>query len=324
MPSTSLSAAEIAAHWDSRTKPPGSLGRLESLAAEFLLLKANPAAQASRQALYLFAADHGITAEGISPYPSAVTAQMMANFTAGGAALNVLAKMHSVDVQLIDAGVGRGTRNFAQEPAMTASELDAALEKGRAYCRHAAEHYDIAGLGEMGIGNTTSAAALMAAYLRIPAEQTAGPGTGLDAAGVVHKAQVIDRALATHNLAHANAHTILATVGGLEIAQMAGFLLTASDLRFPVMLDGFITTAAALAAIQLHPPVREILFFSHVSAEPAHRHLLVHMGACPLLDLGLRLGEGTAAILGMHLLRTALNLYHQMASFESAQVSRAD
>jgi nicotinate-nucleotide--dimethylbenzimidazole phosphoribosyltransferase len=312
----------ITVHWNTRTKPPGSLGRLESLAAAFLTIKGDLSATADRQALYLFAADHGIVAENVSPYPSAVTAQMVANFAAGGAAVNVLARLHGVTVHIKDAGVGRGTRNFAVEPAMTGAELDARLDAGRAAAAQAATCCDVAGLGEMGIGNTTSAAALMAAYLDWPAARTAGPGTGLDGDGVAHKARVIDAALLRHGLRGAPAREVLATVGGFEIAQMAGFLLEAAERRLPVMLDGFITTAAALAALRLNPRVAEVLLYSHLSAEPAHRDLLAHLGGEPLLALDLRLGEGTGAILGMHLLRCAMSLYHQMASFDSAGVSQ--
>lgn len=315
---------EIDARWNSRTKPLGSLGRLEDLARDYCLIREETVPKLERLGLYLYAADHGITEEGISLYPKEVTRQMLANFEAGGAAVNVLARQHGVTVQIIDAGVGMGTRNFAREPAMSPAECDVHLAAGRADAREASSKFDLVGIGEMGIGNTTSAAAMLAAITGRSGSEVAGRGTGLDAQGVRHKAEVIDLAIELHKLLRAPARRVLETVGGFEIARMTGFLLEAQHLKLPVMLDGFITGAAALAAVKMEPRTREILFFSHRSAERAHGLLLEELDGDPLLDLGMRLGEGSGAIFGMHLVLCAMRLYLEMASFESAQVSRSD
>lgn len=313
----------IAQRWDNRTKPQGSLGRLEELAALYCRIKQDPLPRLDRLGLLLFAADHGVTAEGISLYPSAVTAQMVANFAAGGAAVNVLGRLHQVQVQVIDAGVGQGTDNFARVPAMSAQRMEAALAAGAGHARQAASQFDAVGIGEMGIGNTTSAAAILAALAGLSGGQVAGPGTGLSAEQVAHKAKVIDAALLLHGLQGAAALDVLRCVGGLEIAQMTGFLIEAAQLRLPVMLDGFITGAAALLAQAVQPGARELMMFSHCSAEPAHGRILELLKAEALLDLQLRLGEGSGAVLGLSLLRSAFFLYRDMASFESAGVSEA-
>lgn len=315
---------EIAAQWNSRTKPQGSLGRLEELAQEYCVIRGHAQANIGKMGLYLYAGDHGITDEGISLYPKAVTRQMLANFEAGGAAVNVLARQHGVDVKIIDAGVGEGTNNFAQMPAMTAGECAERLLAGRVDAREAAGKYGLVGVGEMGIGNTTSAAAILAAIGGYTAAEVSGRGTGLDDEGVRHKAEVIDAALEKHALKGAPALQVLQTVGGFEIARMAGFLMEAGCLKLPVMLDGFITCAAALVAVKMEASTREVLFFSHRSAERGHGRMLEELDGDPILDLGMRLGEGSGAILGMHLLKCAMNLYHDMASFESASVSRSE
>ena len=317
-------AKQIDARWNSRTKPLGSLGRLEDLARDYCLVRGESVPKLERRGLYLYAADHGITDEGISLYPKEVTRQMLANFEAGGAAVNVLARQHGVEVQIIDAGVGTGTKNFAREPAMSKAECDAQIAAGREDAREASSKFDLVGIGEMGIGNTTSASAMLAAITGRSGVEVAGKGTGLDAQGVRHKAEVIDLAIEHHKLSLAPARMVLETVGGFEIARMAGFLMEAHRLKLPVMLDGFITGAAALAAVRMEPQTRGILMFSHRSAERAHGLLLEELDGDPLLDLGMRLGEGSAAILGMHLLVCAMRLYLEMASFESAHVSRSD
>lgn len=314
----------IAQRWDNRTKPQGSLGRLEELAALYCRIKQHPLPALDQLGLYLFAADHGVTAEGISLYPSAVTAQMVANFSAGGAAVNVLGRLHQVQVQVIDAGVGQGTENFARVPAMSTPRMEAALAAGAGQARRAAAQFDAVGIGEMGIGNTTSAAAILAALAGLSGEEVAGPGTGLTAQQVAHKAALIDSAILLHGLHGAAAADILRCVGGLEIAQMTGFLIEAAQLRLPVMLDGFITGAAALLAQAMVPGARSMMMFSHCSAEPAHKRMLRLLDAEALLDLQLRLGEGSGAVLGLSLLRSAFYLYRDMASFESAGVSEAN
>lgn len=314
----------VNAQWNSRTKPVGSLGRLEDLAREYCLMRGEVLPRIEKQGLYLFAGDHGITEEGVSLYPKAVTAQMLANFQAGGAALNVLARLHGVNVHIVDAGVGKGTRNFAREAAMTDQECADRLAEGREDARLAGEVYQLVGVGEMGIGNTTSAAAILAALGGYSGAEVAGRGTGLDADGVGHKAQVIDAALALHELRGATPQRVLACVGGFEIARMTGFLLECARLHLPVMIDGFITSAAALVAMKIEARARDFFFFSHQSAEKGHRLMLELLDGDPLLELGMRLGEGTGAILGMHLLHCAMKLYEEMASFESAAVSRSE
>lgn len=313
----------IAQRWATRTKPQGSLGRLETLAADYCRIKQEALPRLETMGLYLFAADHGVTAEGVSLYPSAVTAQMVENFQAGGAAVNVLARLHDVRLHILDAGVGCGTHNFARRAAMDGDRLDAALEAGRLQAQEAARLYDVVGIGEMGIGNSTSAAAILAALAGLSGGDVAGPGTGLSPAQVAHKAAVIDVALALHSLKPSQPKEILRCVGGLEIAQMTGFLMEAGEQRLPVMIDGFITTAAALLAQAIYPPSREGMLFAHRSAEPAHQRMLHLLAAQPLLDLDLRLGEGTGAVLGLSLLRSAFLLYRDMASFTSAAVSEA-
>jgi nicotinate-nucleotide--dimethylbenzimidazole phosphoribosyltransferase len=320
--------SSIAQRWDTRTKPQGSLGRLETLAADYCRIKQDPLPGMDALGLYLFAADHGVTDEGVSLYPSAVTAQMLANFVHGGAAVNVLARLHNVSVHIVDAGVGRGTHNFARRAAMEPEQLEAALASGQRRAQEAARLYDAVGIGEMGIGNSSSAAAILAALAGLTGGEVAGPGTGLSPQQVAHKGAVIDRALALHALDLDASHRaqpkeILRCVGGLEIAQMTGFLCEAARLRLPVMLDGFITGAAALLAQALHPASRGVMLFSHCSAEPSHQRMLQLLAAQPLLDLSLRLGEGSGAVLGLSLLRSAFYLYRDMASFASAGVSTA-
>lgn len=320
---TSL-ADQIAHHWATRTKPLHSLGRLEDIATRYCLIRNQLLPRCDRFGLFLCAASHGITAEGVSLYPPAVTAQMLANFRAGNAAINVLARLHNVTLHLEDCGVAHGTANFLHAPAMTPQQCDAQLTAGAEKATLASHLYDAVALGEMGIGNTTSAAALLAALGPFTGPEVAGRGAGLNPEQIAHKASVIDRALAFHQLTTTDPLRALTSVGGFEIARMVGFLLAAAERRLPVMLDGFITTAAALVATRLDPRVSEILFFSHLSAEKAHRLLLDLLDADPYLDLGLRLGEGSGAILGLHLLHTAMKLYSEMASFDSAHVSQAN
>jgi nicotinate-nucleotide--dimethylbenzimidazole phosphoribosyltransferase len=314
----------IAQRWNTRTKPQGSLGRLEELAREYCVMRGEVLPKLDRLGLYLYAADHGVTEEGISLYPKAVTRQMVANFEAGGAAVNVLARAHGVDVKVVDAGVGEGTKNFAREAAMSEAECLERIEAGRRDAREASRMFDMVGVGEMGIGNTTSAAALLAALCGRSGAEVAGRGTGLDAEGVRHKAEVIDAALAKHELSGKPVFEVLRTVGGFEIARMAGLLMEAGRLRMPVMLDGFITGAAALVAMKMEPASREVMFFSHRSAERGHGVMLEELDGDPILELGMRLGEGSGAVLGMHLVRCAMKLYSEMASFEEAQVSRSE
>jgi nicotinate-nucleotide--dimethylbenzimidazole phosphoribosyltransferase len=307
---------------DNLTKPPGSLGELEALAKRYCLLRGEYLPELPRKAMYLFCADHGITEEGISPYPKEVTAQMVANFRRGGAAINVLCRAFEIEPVILDCGVGAGTRNFAKEPAMSVAQAREAFERGRAeLAPEAATRFELVGTGEMGIGNTTSAAALLSVFSGRPAAETAGRGAGLDDEGVRRKVAVLQRALDYHRPDPARPLEALAAVGGLEIATMAGFIAGCAGQRLPVVIDGFISCSAALAARALAPGCLDNAFFSHRSAERAHTLMLDTLGARPLLDLGMRLGEGSGAALLMNLIDTSLRVYRQMATFEEAGVS---
>ncbi len=329
---------------DNKTKPPGSLGRLENLALQMGVIQATTAPRASPAQLLLFAADHGVYAEGIAPYPQAVTAQMVLNICAGGAASSVLARQHGIALTVIDVGVcgdlpaqttlvqakvRAGSRNFALEAAMTPLELNAAMDAGRAAVQ--ASDAAVILIGEMGIGNTTSAAALACVLLQDTPANLAGPGTGLDAAGVAHKAAVIERALHLHGYSPVSSQVdvsvdplkLLGALGGLEIAAMAGAYLESARLAKVILVDGMIATAALACAAIIEPSVLDFCVFSHRSTEPAHSRLLTLLSATPLLDLQLRLGEGTGALCAYPLLQSACAILEQMASFASAGVSGA-
>lgn len=303
---------------DSLTKPPGSLGRLESLAVQLGLIQKTDLPSITRKAMLVFCAGHGIVAEGVSPYPQEVTGQMMANFHSGGAAITVLCRHYAIEPVIVDMGVGAPTRNFLHEPAMTRVEAERAIAAGISRAGLA----DIAGAGEMGIGNSTAAAALFSAFSGFDPAETAGRGTGLDDAGVARKADVIRRALALHKPDPSDPIGVLAAVGGFEIAAIAGLILGAAERRRTVVLDGFISCSAALVARALAPASLDYAIFSHRSAERGHRKMLEFLRAEPLFDLDLRLGEGTGAAIGIHLVEAAVKLYREMATFESAGVSR--
>lgn len=326
---------------DNKTKPPGSLGYLEEIAVRLAVLQGTLKPNVAHKRILTFAGSHGVAAEGVSAYPAAVTGQMVRNFVAGGAAINVLARHGGIDLRVIDVGVDddlsdlkapnffncrvrRGTRNFAVEPAMTIAECEAAVQVGREQVRAAvADGIQLIGIGEMGIANTTSASALVAGLGLVPAESSVGRGTGVTDEGVALKARVVKGALETHQRAvAAGPKELLAAVGGFEIAAMTGVVLEASALRLPVVIDGFITTAAAAVALAIDPDASEVCFFAHSSNERGHRLVLEQLKGHPLLDLGLRLGEGTGAALAMHLIEAAARILCEMASFESAGVSR--
>jgi nicotinate-nucleotide--dimethylbenzimidazole phosphoribosyltransferase len=309
--------ARIRARLDSLTKPPGSLGRLEDLALRLGLIQASTMPRIGRKAMIVFCADHGVAEEGVSPYPAEVTRQMVANFHSGGAAINVLCRHASIEPVVVDMGVGRPTRNFAREPAMTRSQAEQAIETGFAYAAKA----DVLGAGEMGIANSTSAAALFSAFSGLDPLETAGRGTGLDDAGVARKVDVIRRALALHKPNPRDPIGVLAALGGFEIAAITGLILGAASRRHLVMLDGFITCSAAIVARAIAPAAMDYVVFSHCSAEKGHRKMLEFLDARPLLNLEMRLGEGTGAALGIGLLESAVNLYLNMATFQSAGVS---
>ena len=321
---------------DTKTKPPGSLGRLEALARQLGLIQHSTRPTVERPAMIVFAGDHGIANEGVSPYPQAVTAQMVANFLAGGAAINAFSGVAGLVLEVVDAGVAtpipsspslvqipvaHGTRNFAHEPAMTRDQAIAALAAGAARVRHhAGLGTNVIGFGEMGIANTSSAACLMSRLCNVPIDECVGRGTGLDNAGLAKKRNVLAAALARH----ANVREpldVLATFGGFEIAMMAGAYLEAARLRMTILVDGFISTAALLVADALAPNLRDYCVFAHASNEAGHRRMLDHFGARELLSLDLRLGEGTGAALAVPLLRAACAFLNEMASFESAGVA---
>jgi nicotinate-nucleotide--dimethylbenzimidazole phosphoribosyltransferase len=311
--------AHIRRRLDSLTKPPGSLGRLEEIALSVGLIQSTAMPTVGRKAMLIFCADHGVVEEGVSPYPAEVTRQMWANFQAGGAAINVLCRNFGIEPAIVDMGVGRPTRNFTREPAMTREEATDAIELGREHAGAA----DILGAGEMGIGNTTSAAALLAAFTGLDPAETTGRGTGLDDAGLARKVQVIRRALALHRPNPHDGLGVLAALGGREIAAIAGLILGAAERRRVVVLDGFIACSAALAVRAMQPAALDYVFYAHCSAEKGHRRMLEALGARPLLDLEMRLGEGSGAALGIALVEAAVRLYREMATFESAGVSTA-
>ena len=329
--------AQANARQQQLTKPAGSLGQLENLAVQLAGLQGRVKPSLERLWIAIFAGDHGVVAEGVSAYPQEVTGQMLLNFVSGGAAISVLARQLQAQLEVIDLGtvnpaldlpgvrhlhLGAGTANFVEGPAMIASQGEQALQAGRDSVLRAME----AGAqlligGEMGIGNTTAASALACALLDCPVVHLTGPGTGLNAAGVSHKAQVIERALAVHGAQRGDPLQTLFNLGGFEIAALVGAYLACAQQGLPILVDGFICSVAALVAVRLNPASREWMLFGHRGAEPGHRHLLESLQATPLLDLGLRLGEGSGAALAVPLLRLACDLHGQMATFAEAAVA---
>ena len=320
-------APQFRARIDGKAKPTGALGRLEDLAVQLGLIWHPHAPRTAHATVFVFAADHGITAEGVSLYPAAVTAAMVATYLAGRAGVNVLARASDVDVQVIDAGVDadipdhpglidakirRGSRNAARESALTRQEANDGLARGASIVAASIEAgTDVVAIGEMGIGNTTSAALLMHRLAPAPLADCVGAGTGLDAAGVARKLSVAQCA-ASRSAATAPLD-VLSEFGGYEIAMMAGAVLASAERRRPVIVDGFIAAAAALVAVRLQPAARDYCVFSHRSAERGHRLLLDALDADPYLDLGLRLGEGTGAVMMVPLLRAANGILTEMA-----------
>jgi nicotinate-nucleotide--dimethylbenzimidazole phosphoribosyltransferase len=327
------------ARLNSLTKPIGSLGHLEHLVRRYAAIRHDESARPGRGAIAVFVADHGVAIEGVSAYPQAVTAEMLRNIAAGGAAISVLARRFGYALKIVDVGVkidasanplagvtyrriGPGTRNFLDGPAMTREETTRAIEIGIEIARDLAnDGATLIGIGDMGIANSTSAAALLCALTAIAPDAMVGRGTGLDDAGVRRKIEVVARALEIHRDALTTGESILAVVGGFEIAAMAGVCLGGAAANVPVVVDGFIATAAAACAEKIHPGLFDHLFFSHRSAEGGHALALDHFKIRPALDLDLRLGEGTGAALAMNVIESALDLLHNMATFESADVS---
>lgn len=319
------------------TKPPGSLGRLEEVAVELAALQATDRPGADRVPVLMFAGDHGVAAQGVSAFPPEVTVQMLRNYVSGGAGVSVLARTLGLPLEVVDAGTlatdpiesvivdrpRHGTRDFSREPALTADEVAFALDCGRrAVLRHTASAPQLVILGEMGIGNTTTAAAIAAALMSWAPAEIVGAGTGLDGEGRARKARIVADALALHGLTGATpVAQVLAAVGGLEIIAMSGAIIAAAQQRIPVLVDGFIVTASALAATRLAPSCRPWLLFSHRSAERGHALLLDALKAQPLIELGLRLGEASGALTALPLLRLACALHNEMATFAEAAVS---
>ena len=319
------------------TKPPGALGRLETLAIRLAGMQGTPHPRVDDVHITVFAGDHGVAARGVSAFPQAVTVEMLRNFARGGAAINVLARSIGAKMSVINLGtvadpgplpgvserrLGPGTADFSEQPAMSEAQCFDALNAGR----QAAEQAAMAKAqlfigGEMGIGNTTSAAAVACALLNREAADLSGPGTGLDAEGVSRKAAIIAAALARHESAAGDPLAVLRCLGGFEIAALTGAFLSCAHTGLPVLVDGFISSVAALAAAAICPAAADWFFYSHASAEPGHARVMAALDARPLLDLGMRLGEGSGAALAVPLLRLACELHNGMATFAEAGVS---
>ncbi|MEM0988404.1 MAG: nicotinate-nucleotide--dimethylbenzimidazole phosphoribosyltransferase [Pseudomonadota bacterium] len=329
-------AAQVQAAIDAKTKPPGSLGRIERLALQLALAQGTDAPAADPAHLLIFAGDHGLVAEGVSAWPQEVTAQMVLNFLSGGAAANVFARTNDVRLTVADAGVAvelpdtpglrragirAGTRNAARQDAMTHDEMSRALTFGAALADEAIEGgARVIAIGEMGIGNTASAALLAHALAGLDLPALTGPGAGLDADGVARK-QAILASVAARRPGKLPPEQALTAFGGLEIAAMAGALIGGAARGAAVLVDGFIATAAAMVALTARPEAAPYAVFAHRSHEPGHRLMLQHLGVEPILDLDLRLGEGTGALLAVPVLRAACAMLADMATFESAGVS---
>ncbi|MGC2401527.1 MAG: nicotinate-nucleotide--dimethylbenzimidazole phosphoribosyltransferase [Acidobacteriaceae bacterium] len=324
---------------DSLTKPPGSLGRLEDLAAQWFAIRQGNIPGAVKKSVYVFAADHGIAAEGVSAYPAQVTQQMVLNFLSGGACINVLARLNDVQVNVVDVGVDadlsshtallerkvrKGSRNMLREPAMSEEELAAALSVGLVLAEAAwAKGETLIAVGEMGIGNTTAASVMTAALTGAPAALVTGKGTGLDGEAYARKCRTVEAVVGRHFAQATDPLEILRCGGGLEIAAMTGMILGAAQRKLGVVIDGFISTTAAAIACELAPAVRAYLFAGHRSQEPGHRALLAHLDIEPILDLDMRLGEGSGAVLAMPILEAAIRIFEEMATFTSAGISGA-
>lgn len=323
---------------DNKTKPPGSLGRLEEFARRMAAISGTEEPDLAKKVVFTFAADHGVVEEGVSLYPKEVTTQMVFNFLAGGAGVNVLARHSGAEVRVVDVGVdhdfgdtpgmlhrkvARGTRNFTKGAAMTREEMVAALQVGielADQCR--AEGVGMVGTGEMGIGNTTPSSAIIAVISGLSVRELTHRGTGIGDAALVNKIRVIEEGVALNKPDPQDPLDVLAKVGGLEIAAIAGLVLGCAANSIPVVIDGFISTAGALIASELHPNVRDYIFAAHQSVEIGHRFMLERIGVRPILDLDFRLGEGTGAALAMGLIEAGVKVMKEMATFEQAGVTK--
>jgi nicotinate-nucleotide--dimethylbenzimidazole phosphoribosyltransferase len=324
-------------HLDTLTKPPGSLGRLEEFAARLVGITGNTIPVLDKKVIFTFAGDHGVTDEGVSAYPKEVTRQMVVNLINGGAGINVLARHAGADVLVIDIGVDydfrnldgviakkiiTGTKNMRYGPAMTKDEAVRCIEVGITLAEeYAAKGYKIFGTGEMGIGNTTPSSAIAAVITGKSVSEVTGKGTGVGDTVWKHKIKVIEDAISANNPDPSDPVDVLSKVGGTEIGGIAGLVLGAATQKIPVVIDGFISTAGALIAYCLEPNTKDYMFAAHISAERGHKAMLDKVGLHPILDLQLRLGEGTGAALAMLMIEAGLKIYKEMATFEQAAVS---
>jgi nicotinate-nucleotide--dimethylbenzimidazole phosphoribosyltransferase len=323
-PADADARAEAARALDAKTKPRGSLGRLEEVAQRIAGIRHTATPGCLGGAVVVAAGDHGVASEGVSAYPQEVTRQMLANFESGGAAVCVLARAAGATLRVVDAGVGTPTDNIAAGPAMSRDQALRRIEQGIVAADELArEDVGVVALGEMGIGNSTAAAALCAALLGVQPESVCGRGTGIDEAGLARKVSVVERALAVNEVTSDEPLGALAALGGFELAVLCGIALGGAANRQVVVLDGFIATAAALVAARLAPPAVEAMIAAHLSPEPGHRLALEALGLEPLLDLGLRLGEGSGAALALPLLDASLAILEEMSTFETAGVTDA-
>ncbi len=334
-PVNTQSAPLIQAHIDQKTKPLGALGQLEEVALQIALIQERARLSIERPLMLVFAADHGIAEEGVSIAPSSVTQQMVRNFLAGGAAINCFCRTNHLPLKVIDAGIkdeispapaalinqriAAGTRNFAYEPAMTAAQLQQALLFGQLLAeQEITSGSNLLAFGEMGIGNSSAAAAILAALSDAPVENCVGRGTGINANQLEKKIALVKQAIA--RFTDRSPLSVLMEVGGFEIAQICGAMLATAQAKKIILVDGFIVSAAALLATRMNPAARDYMIFAHESDEAGHQLLLSMLNAKPLLNLGLRLGEGTGAALALPLIQSAVTFYNQMATFESAGV----
>jgi nicotinate-nucleotide--dimethylbenzimidazole phosphoribosyltransferase len=324
---------------DLKTKPLGSLGKLEEMAKHIACIQNTLSPELKKPVIMVFAGDHGIANDGVSPYPQEVTWQMVANFMGGGAAINVFAKQHDIDIRIIDAGVNYdfdkssgvlnakiayGTKSYLNESAMTTEEFEKAMKRGSDLVeRIHSEGSNIIGFGEMGIANTSSAAIILHLLSNIELSACVGRGTGWDDDGLQRKYEILGRALSKYRGTN-KAEEVLTYFGGFEIVMITGAMLKAAELKMCIMVDGFITTSALLAASKINPNILDYCIFTHKSQEKGHQLMLDQLKAKPLLDMGMRLGEGTGAAVAFPLIQSAVNFLNEMASFEDAGVSNAD
>lgn len=322
---------------DNLTKPVGSLGMLEEIAARVVAIKETPMPNLGNKVIFTFSGDHGVTEEGVSAYPKEVTMQMVLNFLRGGAAINVLGRHAGAHVAVVDMAVDgefnnapnlinkkimNGTRNMRRGPAMSRAEAEKAVEAGISLAyEYADKGYGLFGTGDMGIGNTTPSAAIAALITKSPVREVTGRGTGIKDEGLKNKVHIIEDSIRLNNPDPADALDILSKVGGAEIGAIAGLCIGGAAKKVPVVVDGFISTAGALIAYALEPKTRDYMFAAHLSQEPGHIKMLGHLGLSPLLQLDLRLGEGTGSALAMFIIEAAMKIYSEMATFGEAGVS---